>query len=227
MVAIDEYTQEKDCIYKQEHYSVRDNGAVLRHNHKGQNPRPLDNQWTFGKLNEKTGYLGIASVPIHRIVATAFHGEAPTKQHVVDHIDTNKHNNRPENLRWVTRLENVLLNPITAKRIAMVCGSVEAFLENPSMYREKFREPSYSWMERVGAEEARTCLEHLLAWAKSDKKPSGGTLGDWIYYFATRTLFKFSRFINKKCGPTQMDSSNSISLLSERCKHGVIKHLCK
>lgn len=181
MVAIDEYTQEKDCIYKQEHYSVRDNGAVLRHNPKGQNPRPSDNQWTFGKLNEKTGYLGIASVPIHRIVATAFHDEAPTKDHVVDHIDTNKQNNRPENLRWVTRLENILLNPITAKRIAMVCGSVEAFLENPSMYREKFREPSYSWMERVSAEEAKTCLEHLLLWAKSDKKPSGGTLGDWIF----------------------------------------------
>ncbi|MBD5099835.1 MAG: HNH endonuclease [Clostridiales bacterium] len=181
MVAIDEYTQEKDCIYKQEHYSVRDNGAVLRHNPKGQNPRPLDNQWTFGKLNEKTGYLGIASVPIHRIVATAFHGEAPTKQHVVDHIDTNKHNNRPENLRWLTRLENILLNPITAKRIAMVCGSVVAFLENPSRYRDEFKDPNYSWMGRVSQEEAKVCLEHLLSWAESDKKPSGGTLGDWIF----------------------------------------------
>ena len=50
-------------------------------------------------------------------MATAFHGEPPTKEHVVDHIDTNKQNNRPENLRWVTRLENILLNPITAKRI--------------------------------------------------------------------------------------------------------------
>lgn len=44
MVAIDEYTQEKDCIYKKGHYSVRDNGTVLRHNSKGKNPRPSDNQ---------------------------------------------------------------------------------------------------------------------------------------------------------------------------------------
>ena len=118
----------KECHYKNEHYSVRDDGAVLRHAPNNKPTRSKDNKWTLGKLNNKTGYLEIASVRIHRIVATAFHGEPPTKEHVVDHIDTNKQNNRPGNLRWVTRLENVLLNPITARRIELVCGSVEAFL---------------------------------------------------------------------------------------------------
>jgi len=33
---------------------------------------------------------------------TAFHGAPPTNDHFVDHIDTNKQNNRPANLRWVT-----------------------------------------------------------------------------------------------------------------------------
>ncbi|WP_294143305.1 HNH endonuclease signature motif containing protein [uncultured Sanguibacteroides sp.] len=33
--------------------------------------------------------------------------------YVVDHIDTNRQNNRIENLRWLTKLENVLLNPIS------------------------------------------------------------------------------------------------------------------
>lgn len=107
---LETYNRIQECYYKNELYSVRDNGAILRHTPKNKRPRPTDNNWTFGKLNIKTGYLEIVSVRIHRIVATAFHGEPPTKEHVVDHIDTNKQNNRPANLRWVTRLENILLD---------------------------------------------------------------------------------------------------------------------
>lgn len=168
-------------IYKGEQYSVRDNGAVLRHTPTNKRTRPTDNNWTFGKLNSKTVYLEVASVRIHRIVATAFHGEPPTNEHVVDHIDTNKQNNRPDNLRWLTRLENVLLNPITARRIEIICGSVEAFLANPSQFREKFQNPDYKWMTTVSAEEAQTSKERLLTWAKSDKPLQGGSLGEWIY----------------------------------------------
>jgi hypothetical protein len=180
-VDLSEFKQERECFYKDELYSVRDNGAVLRHCREGKRPRPTDNLWTFGKPNEKTGYMEIAAVRVHRIVAMAFHGEPPTKEHVVDHIDTNKQNNRPENLRWVTRLENVLLNPITAKRITYVCGSVENFLSNPEKYRDKFPEPNLSWMQAVTAEEAKNSLERMLAWANSDKKSMGGSLDKWIY----------------------------------------------
>ena len=182
---IEDFNQEVECIYKNERYSVRDNGAVLRHCQENKRPRPTDNQWTFGKLNEKTGYLEIAAARVHRIVASAFHGEPPTKEHVVDHLDTNKQNNRPENLRWVTRLENVLLNPITAKRIELVCGSVEAFLENPSKFRDKFPEPNYQWMCTVSKEESQASLERLITWAKSDNRPSGGSLGEWLFYRTT------------------------------------------
>ena len=181
MVSLDNFEIENNCFYKEEHYSVRDNGAVLRHTLEGKRTRPTDNQWTFGKLNIKTGYLEIASVRIHRIVATAFHGEPPTKEHVVDHIDTNKQNNRPDNLRWVTRLENILLNPITARRIELVCGSVEAFLANPSKFRDKFPDPNYEWMCAVSREEAQASKERLLAWAESDKPLQGGSLGEWIF----------------------------------------------
>lgn len=125
--------------------------------------------------------MEIASVRMHRIVATAFHGEPPTKEHVVDHIDTNKQNNRPSNLRWVTRLENVLLNPITARRIELVCGSVEAFLADPSKFRDRFPDPNNAWMCAVSIQEAQTSKERLLAWAKSEKPLQGGSLGEWIY----------------------------------------------
>ncbi len=181
MVDLNDFKKESECFYKDEYYSVRDNGAVLRKPRNSSRPRPTDNKWTFGKLNNQTGYLEIASARIHRIVATAFHGESPTKEHVVDHIDTNKQNNRPGNLRWVTRLENVLLNPITAKRIELVCGSVEAFLEDPAKFRDKFPEPNYKWMGTVSIEEAQASKKKLLAWAESDKPLKGGTLGDWIY----------------------------------------------
>ena len=180
-VNVGDFKQEVECVYKGEQYAVRDNGAILRYPRDNNRPRPTDNKWTFGKPNDKTGYMEIASVRIHRIVATAFHGEPLTKEHVVDHIDTNKRNNRPENLRWVTRLENVLLNPITAKRIAYICGSVEAFLANPSQFRDKFQNPDYKWMATVSDEEAQASWQRLQEWAKSDKPSLGGSLGDWIY----------------------------------------------
>ncbi|UOE39683.1 HNH endonuclease signature motif containing protein [Chryseobacterium oryzae] len=182
---LENYNVTKECHYKNEHYCVRDNGSVLRYTPLDKRARPTDNKWTFGKLNKETGYLEIASVRIHRIVTTAFHGEPPTKEHVVDHIDTNKQNNRPENLRWVTKLENILLNPITAKRIEIICGSVEAFLENPSKFRDLFPEPNYKWMCTVSIEEAKVSKEKLLAWANSNKTLQGGSLGEWIYKRST------------------------------------------
>ena len=182
MVSVDEYNETKDCIYKDEHYSVRDNGAVMRHPREGKRLRKDDNVWTFGKPNEKTGYMEIAGQRVHRIVAFAFLGDPPTEQHVVDHIDTNRRNNRPENLRWLTRLENALNNPITRARIENLCGSIEVFLADPSVLRghEKI-DPNFNWMRTVSPEEARVSLERLTNWAKEHPKPQGGSLGEWVF----------------------------------------------
>ncbi len=178
--------REVNCTYKDEQYSVRENGEVLRHSRGGKRTRPIDDQWTFGKPNDKTGYVKFACVPVHRIVATAFLGAPPTTGHVVDHIDTNRRNNRPENLRWVTRLENILLNPITVKRIEFVCGcKIEEFLADPSKFRDKFQEPNYKWMSAVSKGEGQYSLDRMLSWAKSDKIPSGGSLSEWIFNRAT------------------------------------------
>jgi hypothetical protein len=181
-ISVHDFHREVDCIYDDERYSVRDNGAVLRHPRTAKRPRPTDNQWTFGKPNSQNGYMYISQVRIHRIVATAFHGEPPTPEHVVDHIDTNRRNNRPENLRWLTRLENALLNPITVKRIEFICGSIEAFLEDPSTLRHGRLERNFEWMRTVSREEAQACRKRMHLWAKSDKPPSGnGSLGEWVF----------------------------------------------
>jgi len=182
-IDVNDFSKEAGCFYKGETYSARDNGAVLRHPQEGKRPRPTDNKWTFGKPNEKTGYMEIGTARVHIIVATAFYKAMDTKIYVVDHIDTNRRNNRPENLRWCTRLENALNNPITRKRIEFVCGSIEAFLDNPSLLRENsLQDPNFKWMRTVSKEEALICRERLLDWAESDKIPSGkGSLGDWIF----------------------------------------------
>ena len=184
MVDINDYREEKSCIYKDEEYLVRDNGVVLRKARPNQRVRKLDNEWTFGKLNTKTGYLEIASVRVHRIVALAFHGEPPTKEHIVDHIDTNRQNNRPTNLRWITKLENVVLNEVTRKRIQYRIGaSIYEFLENPSRYREALGTTDFSWMRAVTPEEGKACLDNVSRWSGVRSKFSnpGSKIGDWIY----------------------------------------------
>lgn len=179
---LDKYTEIKDCIYKDEHYSVRDNGAVLRHARKGKRKRENDDIWTFGKPNKTNGYMTIAGQRVHRIVAYAFLGKPPTLQHVVDHIDTNRRNNRQKNLRWLTRLENVLKNPITRARIENICGSIDAFLANPAILRgHESIDPNFSWMRTVSPEEAQVSLERLTNWAKEKPIPQNGIIDEWIF----------------------------------------------
>ncbi len=181
-VNVNDFSRQLECIYDSETYSVRDNGAVLRHPRDGKRPRPTDNKWTFGKPNNQNGYMYISQKRIHRIMATAFHGEPPTKEHVVDHIDTNRQNNRPENLRWLTRLENALLNPITVKRIEFICGSIDEFLKDPSKLRQSSFEPNLGWMRTVTLEEAQACKARMHLWADSDRQASGnGSLGEWVF----------------------------------------------
>lgn len=175
------FQREAYCTYRGEEYCVRDNGAVLRRSRNGKRKRPLDESWTFGRPCASTGYMWISEQTVHRIVATAFHGPQPTTYHVVDHVDTNRRNNRPENLRWVTRLENILLNPITAKRVIIHYGGIENFLADPSNPGRGTLARNFEWMRTVTPAEAEYSRKRLLAWAQSDSSSNGGTLGDWIF----------------------------------------------
>ena len=187
MVSIDDYNEVKDCIYKDELYSVRDNGAIMRHRCEGKAKRKYDEMWSFGIPNPQTGYMLFCGERVHRIVATAYHGPAPTPEHVVDHIDTNRQNNRPENLRWCTRLENALNNPITRKKIEYICGSIDAFLENPQLlWGHEMEDSNFVWMKTVTREEAKNCLDNWTNWARtrnptSNNKKQEQNKEDWMY----------------------------------------------
>lgn len=168
------FTEVRECDYKGEHYSVRDNGAVMRHPKPGKKPREMDNVWTFGRRDEQTAYMWWGSHRVHIIVANAFLGEHDSRVYVVDHIDTNRCNNRADNLRWFTRLENALNNPITRKRIEWLCGGdIQKFLDDPSCLRtDAPKARDLSWMRTVTPEEARTAMSNLLRWAKKPLSPA-------------------------------------------------------
>ncbi len=214
MVDINDYIELRECIYKDEHYSVRDNGAVMRHSQEGKKVRKLDNIWTFGKPNVKSGYMEIAGESVHRIVAFAFHGNPPSKEFVVDHIDTNRRNNRPENLRWLTRLENVLNNPITRARIENICGSIEDFLKNPSiLYGHEHVDYNFSWMRSVTKEEAQITLKNMMTWVEQGAKSYRvGSLGEWV-------LTK-----QKDVVPVFVDIKDKPKGTIEKLKHSIFKN---
>jgi hypothetical protein len=184
---INEFSKEMVCEYKGRRYFVRDNGAVYRPCKDDGVTRRWDEQWTLGKFDPQTGYMLIGQERVHRIVCTAYHGEPEGDRNVVDHIDTNRCNNRPENLRWVTKLENTLLNPITRAKVELICGSVEAFLANPGLlYGHESENPNFSWMRAVTKEEGERSLQRWKEWAakpKEERMAKGERKGpgEWLY----------------------------------------------
>ena len=70
---------------------------------------------------------------VHILVAKSFIPNLENKQ-FIDHINTNKTDNRAENLRWVTREEN-MNNPLTKKKMSEINSG-----ENNPMYGKKISE---------------------------------------------------------------------------------------
>lgn len=182
---INQFNREEVCDYKGRRYFVRDNGAIYRQCQADGKIRKWDEEWTFGRFDKNTGYMLIGQERVHRIVCTAYRGEPVEDINVVDHIDTNRCNNRPSNLRWVTRLENTLNNSITRAKIELICGSVEAFLKNPNLLQGYESEnANFKWMRAVTPEESERSLKRWKEWAAKpvdERMPKGNGAGEWLY----------------------------------------------
>ena len=86
---------------------------------------------------EHQRYYYICSTHIHRAVAELFIPN-PENKPCIDHINTNKHDNKTENLRWVTYSEN-MLNEITRKLNSNIQKVVQRGEKN-SMYGKHQKE---------------------------------------------------------------------------------------
>lgn len=208
MVDYNDFSEERECTYKDRKYVVRDNGAIMRLPKEGGRATKFDNLWTFGNKDPKTAYMNYCGERVHIIVATAFYGPQNSKVYVVDHIDTNRYNNRPENLRWLTRLENVLNNPITCQKIISICGSVEAFLENPRILDGRTNgDYNLEWMRTVSKEEAANTLAHWNNWlatgcVHSEKRQP---VDEWIYQDVS---LKKENIVNSSISENKIIASN-------------------
>ncbi len=176
---LDQYGREKEAEFQGESYVVRDNGAVYRKQNAGRRRSRYDETWTFGRRKASSGYMYIGSHAVHRIVAFAFHGAPPSEQHIVDHIDADKSNNCASNLRWVTKLENVIRHPSTRKLIINAYGSLERFFEDPSSATHL--DARIGWLKSVTKEEAQRSREQLIKWAESDGRSTDGDFVSRVY----------------------------------------------
>lgn len=68
-------------------------------------------------INKSLQYamVGTKRRMLHRLVAVAFIGSAPSEKHTVDHIDRDRSNNAVSNLRWSTRREQQLNRTIPSR----------------------------------------------------------------------------------------------------------------
>lgn len=88
-------------------YAAGSDGRV--YSRKGAAPRPLrPSRADSGHLRVGLWQHGVRRGEwVHRLVALAFHGAPPTEHHEVRHRNGDPADNRPANLAWGTRAENI------------------------------------------------------------------------------------------------------------------------
>lgn len=135
-----EYCRTKFYVYEFSNYGrMRKNGKIVH-------------------FKENQSYYRVSLGYIHRIIAELFIPN-PEGKPCIDHIDTNTHNNRIDNLRWVTYKENNH-NPITKNK------QTEARKRPETIAKYKANKIGFNHTK-----ETKQCLSNL---AKNRKHMSNG-----------------------------------------------------
>ena len=103
-----------DGLYEvSSHGRVRSLDRFIEYKHKGKTVRSLKKGKVLSNTSKAEYQMvkicysdGHKYIRIHQLVANAFVEKAEGKNYV-NHIDANKHNNRADNLEWVTQKENI------------------------------------------------------------------------------------------------------------------------
>ena len=92
-----------------------------------------------------TKYYQVHLFYVHRMVAELFIPNQENKP-FIDHINTNKLDNRAENLRWVTQSEN-MNNPLTRKR--MKEGWTEEVRKSHAASCKRYADEHQEWKAEI------------------------------------------------------------------------------
>lgn len=196
------YTKQVECDYKKHHYSVRDNGAIMRHQ---EGMFPFEGaEWTFGTLNSY-GKLAYKGVSVERIVATAFLGEVHNDFYVVDHIDGDVQNNSADNLRWLSPIESILDNPETVSTIIDKFGDIETFMIDPSALSRAG--DKYSRFHLIKKGDVLDAIKHLVSLSANGPLKSGNIYANWLN---SQPSLEDDDSIEKKSGGISLNEIESV-----------------
>lgn len=92
-----------------------------------------------------TRYHQVHGFYVHRMVAELFIPN-PENKPFIDHINTNKLDNRAVNLRWVTQTEN-MANPLTRKR--MKEGWTEEVRKSHAASNKRYADEHPEWKDEI------------------------------------------------------------------------------
>ena len=116
-------------------YSVSNQGNVRGVKWPDRNMKITKNNTGYPQVSCGVG----TNFNVHRLVAKAF-CENPNNHPVVDHINHIRHDNRAENLRWVTQSQNNVNKTIKPKNITMDHNGYRvSIMRNKKSYRAWFK----------------------------------------------------------------------------------------
>lgn len=116
-----------------------------------------------GEIVEPTisgGYYVIGSINIHRAVAELFVPN-PDNKSEIDHINTDRYDNRACNLRWVTHKENCN-NPLTKQHLSEAQKGKPSYFKGKTLSEEHKRKISEAHMRKPLSEEHRAKISAAM-----------------------------------------------------------------